>query len=100
LNVPCADFLSDNLEREGILDQKVIHTEIDKSNAMASSIWRLFAESFEGAEIADRKNMSVSWAPGLFVREIAEHSSDAAHEGTESQTRTLENHKGAAPKLS
>jgi hypothetical protein len=66
LNIPCADFLSDNLEREGILDQKVIQTEIDKSNAMASSIWRLFAESFDGAEIAARKNMSISWADKPF----------------------------------
>jgi len=33
---------------------------------MASSIWRLFAESFDGAEIAARKNMSISWADKPF----------------------------------
>ena len=41
-------------------------TEFEKSNAMASSIWRLFAESFDGAEITARQNMLISWADKPF----------------------------------
>ncbi|WP_158944243.1 GNAT family N-acetyltransferase [Granulicella sp. S190] len=43
-----------------------MNPEFEKSNAIASSIWRLFAESFEGAEITARKNISINWADKPF----------------------------------
>jgi GNAT superfamily N-acetyltransferase len=60
-----------------------LQTEIDKSNRLATSIWRSFASCFDEAEIEQRKNLAVSWADkpftfynSIFITERLECTSD------------------------
>lgn len=49
------------------MDRTHLQPEIDESNRLASSIWRSFASSFDGSEIEQRKNLSISWADKPFT---------------------------------